>query len=231
MTTKFGGPNKIPQIYADDIDKGLRLPYFYLHGKVERANGYDCCKGDQEAFYLALSAGITLCEIHNNDKSVHDGLMFVKYDRDLKHMNGLIVTMDDHESIIEIKNNSLYSTNTMYEHQKDILRNIYPKVYDMLFKGPKEVPTTISIVPVLQDNPIVLIPQGMYRDGGSRDLKGNDGVIYFQDRSISSRMSANNGAPSTLGRVFAGNINAKVWPEPLNIGSYYIREDDGTHSF
>jgi len=127
-TISYGGA-QAPVIFTDKIDKGLRLPYFYLHNKAEDFNGYDCCQGNLDTFYYALQDGYFLCDIVNNDQSVTRGICFVQYE--IGRMLGWICYLDDLEGIREALVQYSKATNS-YSHFEEELQADYITVWNMI---------------------------------------------------------------------------------------------------
>jgi hypothetical protein len=117
--------------YNNDVDlDGVRIPYFYLHGKLEDKVGYDCCNGNIYALQNALMIGITL--VHIDEIGV--GLMF---SRSSSHsMEGLIVLIDDEIAIkqaIEYPNKGFKSI--MEESEKQYLKKYHLQSYNLIFRS------------------------------------------------------------------------------------------------
>jgi hypothetical protein len=89
-------------IYAVPIDseievKGERIPYFYLHKKAMKINGYDICNANIDAVVNCLEQGAFLCELHFIDGNVEDAICFSKFD--YPKMEGLVVLLSDVDGI------------------------------------------------------------------------------------------------------------------------------------
>lgn len=122
------------RIYGDDINPtkpilGERLSYFYLHGRAETKNGYDCCNGNIEAFGYVIRGVIFFASLVYQDGS-EDVCLVVPYPYQ-GAIQGRIVLVDDLPALDDAmahRNNNI----SMYEHHKDRLKKDYPETWKHL---------------------------------------------------------------------------------------------------
>ena len=102
------------------------LSYFYLHGKAESINGFDCCEGNIEVFSNILSMSTRIVTLLMSDNKTYDCLLFSTVNSN--RMSGLICLIDDLESIESAYN--YYSKRpslSMYSDDEEYLIENYPE--------------------------------------------------------------------------------------------------------
>lgn len=123
------------RIYADPREsdfelKGGRMTYFYMHGEAEARTGYDCCNGNLEALRRCLRSGAFISMMEFPDGTEELCITRTKYSGD-GHMSGLVALLTDIDAIKFIFRNNEYFP-SMYEHEKDFLREEYPEVREAI---------------------------------------------------------------------------------------------------
>lgn len=106
--------------------------YFYLHGKVEDNNGYDCCEGNLEFFSNIIRKGVSFVTVLMPDNREDVCLLFANFE--FNHMTGLICLVNDLESIKSVKNyfKSGNFSFGMVDSEEQILREKYPDTADLI---------------------------------------------------------------------------------------------------
>jgi hypothetical protein len=109
------------------------LSYFYLHGKAESINGFDCCEGNIEVFSNILSMSTRIVTLWMANNKTYDCLLFSTVSS--HRMSGLICLIDDLEAIESAYN--YYSKKpslSMYEHDEKYLEENYPETRLLISK-------------------------------------------------------------------------------------------------
>jgi hypothetical protein len=114
--------------FQDGIAK-QRVPYFYVHGRLEDEAGYDCCTASVEELSYVTMLGAYLTNLKTLEGE--EVRVLVCTYLSLGRINGLIVAVDDTESNIKycidyLKQDSLYS-----HHIKEIDEK-YPIIKKLL---------------------------------------------------------------------------------------------------
>lgn len=101
-------------IYAETLDGEShndgaireRIPFFYLHGRLEDLAGYDCCSATIEETWQLLSDGVHMVNVILPNGDVIKSMVFKKFE--LGRMSGFIIDMDDLVNHIDfIKNKDI----------------------------------------------------------------------------------------------------------------------------
>lgn len=87
---------------GESYDDGVvreRIPFFYLHGRLEDLAGYDCCDADIEETWQLLSDGIHITNVILPNGDVIKSIVLKKFK--LGSMSGFIIAIDDVVNQIE----------------------------------------------------------------------------------------------------------------------------------
>lgn len=103
------------KIYPDKDNKGYRLPFFYLHNKLEEKYNYDICTGNGETLQRALSEGIHLVECDGQEC-----LMFSCFK--INRMEGYIVLIDDIDGIKDAFDHFEKPFSIFYSHEAEKIK-------------------------------------------------------------------------------------------------------------
>jgi len=109
------------------------LSYFYLHGKAESINGFDCCEGTIEAFSNIISMSTRIVTLLMADNKTYDCLLFSTVNSN--RMSGLICLIDDLEAIESAYNYYSKKPNLlMYGDDEKYLEENYPETKLLISK-------------------------------------------------------------------------------------------------
>ena len=106
-----------------------RIPYFYLHGRLEDLNGYDCVNASIETFYVAMRSGVFLVNAIIKAES-YLSLCICDYSEGC--MQGYIVMLDDLEGIKEALSINKFTSRSGYCDELAFIREKYPEVHKLL---------------------------------------------------------------------------------------------------
>lgn len=127
-------------IYGDSqaegfIARGERLSYFYLHGKAEEKNGYDCCNANITAFTYAIRNLLFFAELKYPDGGFNKCIVVPHIS--CGSINGRIVLIND---LPALKDAMAHRRNEfrMYEHEKQLMKTTYPETYKFLIDLQKQ---------------------------------------------------------------------------------------------
>lgn len=124
----FYSENTIHESYKDDVPR-KRIPYFYIHGRLEDEAGYDCCDATIEEIKYVTMKGVFLSTV--KDITGKETRVLVCTYLQSNRINGLIVALDDTEDNIKYCINNL-QTDSIYSHHVYELKNNHPNVYKLL---------------------------------------------------------------------------------------------------
>lgn len=121
-------------VYADPNDSnelpGARMSYFYMHGEAEARTGYDCCNGNLEALRMCMKSGAFIAMLEFSDGKEELCIVRVRFAPE-GHMSGFVALLSDLDAIKFAFINSEYYP-SMYEHEKEFLREKHPEVRDAI---------------------------------------------------------------------------------------------------
>lgn len=114
--------------YQDDIPR-KRIPYFYIHGRLEDEAGYDCCDATIEELKYITMKGLYLSTV--KDPSGKETRVIICNYIKSNRINGLIVAVDDNEDNIKYCINHL-QCDSIYSHHIYEIRKNYPLINKLL---------------------------------------------------------------------------------------------------
>jgi hypothetical protein len=136
-------------VYADPNESefdlpGARINFFYMHGEAEARTGYDCCNGNIETLRMCMRAGAFIAMLEFPDGTEELCIVNSKFSQG--HMSGLIALLSDIDAIKFVFANSEYYP-SMYEDEKEFLKENYPKVRETIIEIVKNFDNKKSRVP------------------------------------------------------------------------------------